>query len=213
MSLVSSDGGGHVAGLWVRFGEVDGETVIFASGEFDLTTAERMSRALELGSSLGGNRLMIDVTDLAFIDVAGLRLLASHHHRLVRQERAGIVIRGAARAVRRAFEIAGFAFLLEDSPVGLVQVPAAPAPGRDLDAARRIAGLSLRSMFAAYVALGGTAGLDEMAAYLGGGAEILDDHQRDVAAHAVNERLADLGRTECLLPYTADQRGARKARP
>lgn len=211
MSLASSDGGGHVAGLWVRFGEVDGETVVFASGEFDLTTAARMSRALELGSSLGGNRLVIDVTDLAFIDVAGLRLLASHHHRLVRQERGGIIVRGAVHAVRRAFDVGGFAFLLEDSRPGLA--PVAPAPGRDLDAGRRIAGLSLRSLFAAYVALGGTAGLEEMAAYLGGGTGMLDDHQRDVAAHAVNERLADLGRRECLLRYTADQRGPRKGRP
>ena len=41
-------------------------------------------------------------------------------------------------------------------------------------------------------ALGGTADFAGMVVHLGGSAEVLGAHQRDVAAHALNEGLADL---------------------
>lgn len=193
-------------GLWIRFGEVGGETVIFVSGELDMTTVAQMSRVLGPGRPVNGNRLVADVSGLVFIDAAGLRLLSTAHHGLTRQGRAGIVVRGARRAVRRAFDVAGFASLLEEPPDGdaMRLTPDAPGSGRALEAGRRAAGLSLTEMFTDYFALGGTAGFAEMAAYLAGGTETLDAHQRDVAAHAVNERLIELGCTEYLLPYAAD---------
>lgn len=192
--------------LWIRFGEVGGETVIFASGELDMTTVAQMSSALDRACRVDGSRLVADVSDLVFIDAAGLRVLSAAHRRLARQGRAGVVVRGARRAVRRAFELAGSASLLEESPdgdAGQLTRTAASGSGRALESGRRAAGLSLTKMFTDYFALGGTADLAEMAAYLAGDAETLDAHQRDVAAHAVNERLTELGCTEHLLPYAA----------
>jgi hypothetical protein len=65
----------------------------------------------------------------------------------------------------------------------------------------------------AYFALGGTGTLGEVGAVLAGMDDVLDGRQHDVAAHAVNERLVELGHQHRLLSYTSDQKrsGARFA--
>ena len=103
--------------------------------------------------------------------------------------------------------------MLDDSPSAGAQRHGSPrdaGPGWELEIGRRDADLSLKNMFVAYFALGGTADFRGMAAHLRGKAEVLDPHQRDVAAHAINERLTELGRTEYLLSYAADRRGSPK---
>ena len=76
--------------------------------------------------------------------------------------------------------------------------------GRDaVELARRDAGLSVAELFVAYFALGGAADHGQLAAYLNGDAEALDRHQRDIAVHALNERLGDVGRTDQLLSYVS----------
>ena len=64
---------------------------------------------------------------------------------------------------------------------------------------RRAARLSVTDLFVAYFALGGTADLAAMRAFLGGRDDALDAHQQDVAAYAVNERLVELGHRDRLL--------------
>ena len=174
--------------------EIDGATVLLVTGELDITATAQMSDALTTGCSLARDRLVVDVSGLAFIDIAGLRVLLSAHSRLLGQGRTGIVVRGASGCARRVFELTGFASLLDDSPPVVVQ-----EQGRELENGRQHAGLSLKALFVSYFALGGAADFAEMVAHLGGNAEVLDIHQRDVAAHALNERLADLGCTEHLL--------------
>jgi hypothetical protein len=58
---------------------------------------------------------------------------------------------------------------------------------------RRAARLSVTDLFVAYFGLGGTAKLGELRAFLAGMDDVLDGHQQDVAAHAVDERLVELG--------------------
>jgi hypothetical protein len=58
----------------------------------------------------------------------------------------------------------------------------------------------------AYFGLGGTAKLGELRAFLAGMDDVLDGHQQDVAAHAVDERLVELGHQDRLLSYTPGQR-------
>jgi anti-anti-sigma factor len=187
-----------------RLDEVDGVTVLFLTGELDLTAAGPLRAALATGCSLTEDRLAVDASGLAFMDLASLRDLLSAHSWLLGKGRAGITVRGAAGIVRRIFELTGFTSLLGDSP------PAdGPSPlrawesGRELEIGRQHAGLSLKDLFVAYFALGGTADFTEMVAHLDGNATVLDVHQRDVAAHALNERLADQGCTEHLLSYAA----------
>ena len=197
----------QTAELRFRIAEVDGVTVLLVAGDLDMTATAQMSDALTAGCSLAGDRLAVDISDLRFIDVAGLRVLLTAHNRLLGEGRAGIAVRGASGIVRRVFEFTGCTSLLDDSPpvAGQGQWPLrVSGSGRELENGRQHAGLSLKNLFVAYFALGGTADFAGMVAHLGGSAEVLDAHQRDVAAQAVNERLADLGCTEHLLSYAAD---------
>jgi len=200
-------GPGSSAELWFEFGEADGATVLFVTGELDMTAAARLSDALTTACSLAEDRLAVDVSDLAFMDLAGLRGLLSAHNRLLGKGRAGIIVRGASGVVRRIFELTGFTSLLGDSPPVAVQGHSPLGvweSRRELEIGRQYGDLSLTDLYVAYFALGGTADFAALAAHLRGSATVLDGHQRDVAAHALNERLADLGRTEHLLSYAAD---------
>jgi anti-sigma B factor antagonist len=197
-------GPGSPVGPRFRLDEADGVTVLFVTGELDMTAAADLRDALTAGCSRAEDRLTVDVSGLAFMDLAGLRGLLTAHSWLLSKGRAGITVRGASGMVRRIFELTGFTSLLGDSPPVAVHGHSslrAWESGRDLEIGRQHAGLSLRDLFVAYFALGGTADFAGMAAHLEGRATVLDAHQRDVAAHALNERLADQGCTEHLLSY------------
>jgi hypothetical protein len=106
--------------------------------------------------------------------------------------------------VRRVLELTGLLVLLDDrGPVDSSTGVAAEGGRGALELARRAAGLSVGDLFVAYFALGGAADRGQLAAYLDGDAEALDRHQRDIAVHAVNERLGDGGRTDQLLSCTS----------
>jgi hypothetical protein len=59
-------------------------------------------------------------------------------------------------------------------------------------------------LFVAYFALGGTAELADLSAFLAGYPAALDVHQRHLAVQAVNERLLDLGLADRLLSVSPD---------
>jgi anti-anti-sigma factor len=200
-------GPGSSADLRIQIDEVDGVTVLFLAGELDMTAAAQLSDALTTGCSLAKDRLAVDVSGLAFMDLAGLRGLLGAHRRLLGEGRGGIIVRGASGMVRRIFELTEFTSLLGYSAPAAVQGHSSFRvweSGRELEIGRQRADLSLKDLFVAYFALGGTADFAGMVAHLRGSAKVLDVHQRDVAAHALNERLADLGCTEHLLSYAAD---------
>jgi hypothetical protein len=60
-----------------------------------------------------------------------------------------------------------------------------------LDRGRRLAGLSMMDLWVAYIGLGGTMPETVVQGYLGGGPTPPREH--DLIAHAINERLADVG--------------------
>ena len=98
-----------------------------------------------------------------------------------------------------------FSTLLDDVSLSYSRgTVAADHWGGKLEAGRRDAGLSVVGLHVAYLALGGTAQCAELGAYLkGAGAGAMDRHQRDIAVHAVNERLIEVGRADSLLSYAA----------
>jgi hypothetical protein len=73
-----------------------------------------------------------------------------------------------------------------------------------LELARQAAGLSITDLFVAYFALGGTAGLSQLAGHLAGDPYALDDHQQQVAIHAVDEYLIDREQTDQLLSPSSE---------
>ena len=199
-------GGAGLAGFGVYIDEaLGGGCVVRVAGELDCATAGLMGEALLLASEMPGDRLVIDVSRLTFMGVAGLRVLLAADERLVTAGGGGLVVRGASGIVRRLFELTGFFGLLDDrDPQLRLSYSAAIGGGGDaLELARRDAGLSVADLFVAYFALGGAADHGQLVAYLNGDAEVLDRHQRDIAVHAVNEHLGDVGRTEQLLSYAS----------
>jgi hypothetical protein len=148
------------------------------------------------------------MSHLTFMGVAGLSVLVGAQYRLLGECRKGLVVRGASEILRRIVKLTELSFLLEDTD----SAGAAGAGschglrGRRLEVGRRAAGLSVTDLFVAYFGLGGTAKLGELRAFLAGMDDVLDGHQQDVAAHAVDERLVELGHQDRLLSYTPGQR-------
>ena len=110
---------------------------------------------------------------------------------------------GGVGVVRRVFELCGFSLLLDERVPSGLGGRASAVGGGEPDAARRRGGLSIAELFVSYVALGGTVDHGALAGYLSGVGAVLDGHQRDIAVHAVNERLGDVGRTDELLAYVS----------
>jgi anti-anti-sigma factor len=192
------------AGFDVYVGKGAGGAVVWVAGELDIATAGLMGDGLSLASVMRGNRLVVDVSRLIFMDAAGIRVLVAAHECLVAAGGDGLVIRGASGIVRRVFELTGLTVLLDDrKPVGSGCGVAADGGCWPLELARRAAGLSVGDLFVAYFALGGAADRGQLVAYLNGDGDALDRHQRDIAVHAVNERLGDVGRTDQLLSYAS----------
>jgi len=194
------------AGFGVYVGEgVGGADVVWVVGALDCATAGLLGDGMSLASVMPGDRLVVDVSRLTFMDAAGIGVLAGAHEGLVAGGGGGLVIRGASGIVRRVFELIGLTRWLLDArePVGSSPSVAADGECWALELARRAAGLSFADLYVAYFALGGAADLGQLVAYLNGDAEALDRHQRDIAVHAVNERLDDVGRTDRLLSYAS----------
>ena len=189
----------------VQVAEGDDGTVLRVAGELDFTVTALMDDALAGVRAVPGQYLILDASHLGFIDAAGVRLLSAADRRLRAGGGAGLAVRGAGRIVRRMFEIMQVTALIDDHPPTLGSAPAEiPQQAGKLDLARQAAGWSVTDLFVAYFALGGTAELGEVAAYLAGDPGALDVHQRDLAVQAVNERLLDLGRADRLLSFTLD---------
>jgi anti-anti-sigma factor len=195
---------------WARFGvhvdeTVDGGCVVRAVGELDSATAELMRDALSLASQIAGDRLVVvDLGGLTFMNVGGIRALFATHQRSVGAGGAGLVVRGASGIVRRLFELTGLTVLLMDrEPVSPSSDAAEDVQDSALELARRDAGLSVADLYVAYFALGGAADRGQLAAFLDGDAGALDRHQRDIAVHALNEHLIEVGRADQLLSYAS----------
>jgi anti-anti-sigma factor len=179
--------------------------IVEVVGELDFATAPLLDEVLSRDCALAIGRVVIDVSHLTFMGAAGLNVLLGAHYRLLGQCRQRLVVRGASGILRRVVELAELTFLLEDteSAGAASTVACQGSRGRTLEVGRRAAGLSIADLFVAYFALGGTANLSEVGAFLAGRDDVLDGHQHDVAAHAVNERLVELGHRDCLLSYVS----------
>ncbi len=84
----------------------DGEASISLSGELDLSGAQQLEARLEEVEREGPARLLIDLSDLAFIDSTGLRLLLQADAR-ARERGCELLLRGGQPSVQRVFEVTG----------------------------------------------------------------------------------------------------------
>ena len=82
-----------------------GVTTVRPAGELDIGTAPRLERAL-LEGRRAGDRVVLDLSGLQFIDSTGLRVIVQAVE-AARRGRWELRLRQGPRAVRRVFEIAG----------------------------------------------------------------------------------------------------------
>ena len=87
---------------------MDGPTALLrVEGELDAATAPVLEEALRRAANEGANeRLVLDFSNLTFVDSAGLSVLVAAHKRLQR-DGAELVVAAPSAAVRRLFDIAG----------------------------------------------------------------------------------------------------------
>lgn len=185
------------------------ETIVELAGELDLATVPLLREVLARDGAAAAGRVVVDVSHLTFMGAAGLTVLVEAHYGLLGECRDGLVVRGASGILRRVVELTELSFLLEDpQPTGAPSALSSQGflPGRTLEVGRRAAGLSVTDLFVSYFALGGTADLGGVRAFLSGNDDALDAHQRDVATHVVNEQLVELGHRDRLLSYASDHK-------
>ena len=84
---------------------VDGAVVVSLVGELDLYNAHVVRERLAAATNDGGERLVVDLSDVTFIDSTGLGVLVEARSRLANR-RAFVVVAPGVEA-RRALEISG----------------------------------------------------------------------------------------------------------
>jgi anti-anti-sigma factor len=82
-----------------------GVRTVRPAGELDIGTAPKLERAL-LEDRVAGDRVVLDLADLEFIDSTGLRVIV-HAAAAAEQGRWELRLRHGRPAVRRVFEISG----------------------------------------------------------------------------------------------------------
>ena len=186
--------------------EAEGLLVLHLAGELDIAAAAEMRRASLLARSQWHRRLAVDMSDVSFMDARGLASLMELNDELNLDGGPRLSVRGAAGIVRRIFQLTNMAFLLDDAERTVDESAIAtnqrPTCG-DLASTRFETGISVQELYVGYVALGGTATFSDMVAHLRQPTGAFDIHQQDVAIHALNERLTDLGREDRLLSYAS----------
>lgn len=85
----------------------NGTVVVAATGEVDLHTSSQLGRALEELAAEGVRRVVVDLSDVTFVDSTGLHALLCGARQLERENGELIVVVPDPK-VRRVFEITGF---------------------------------------------------------------------------------------------------------
>lgn len=101
-----TDGTSRFGFLELRSERNDDEQVIALAGELDLDGSERVSQELQLAEATDVRRIVMDLSNLEFIDSSGIRLILAADARSPRDRL--VLVRGK-RAVHRVFELTGVA--------------------------------------------------------------------------------------------------------
>lgn len=102
---------GHEPPLQIDVSAHGAKVTVIVAGELDITTATSMSRRLMAIGAAHPERLVLDLSGLAFIDVGGARALDETYKALTNE--CPIIVRQPRPSVRKIFELTG---LMEMSP-------------------------------------------------------------------------------------------------
>ena len=93
--------------LRIRVRSEDSTLTLYVAGEVDLANAETLSKELEAIAGGEGARLVIDPSELEFIDSTGIAVLVAAHRKLEDADADLRLVRSRASAVCRVLEITG----------------------------------------------------------------------------------------------------------
>jgi anti-sigma B factor antagonist len=108
-----------------RARSVGSSVVIEVAGEVDLATAPELERAIELNSN-AAERVVIDLTDAAFVDSSALQVLVTSREWLAGQAIVMSVVVPTSSIVYRPFEIASLVETLNVLPKVEDALPTTP---------------------------------------------------------------------------------------
>jgi len=108
MANVDADGCSSIS---VQTRAEGGTPVVSLSGELDLTNAERVKSAIGDMITAGTERLVVELSELEFMDSSGLALLASFARKVPEVE-----LRDPSPIVRRLIDLTGLAEILNVTP-------------------------------------------------------------------------------------------------
>ena len=84
----------------------EGTVIVALTGEVDLSSVSVLERELEHLSDIGARRIVIDATDLTFIDASGIAALVVARRTFV-ERGGGLDVYNADPVVRRTLDITG----------------------------------------------------------------------------------------------------------
>jgi stage II sporulation protein AA (anti-sigma F factor antagonist) len=90
---------------------VDGHAVVLARGEIDPSTAEQFASSIDAAFTQAP-RVVVDMSDVSFMDSTGIRALVQAFHRSGQNHEA-LVIRSPSEPIRRLLTITGLDEVLE----------------------------------------------------------------------------------------------------
>lgn len=101
----------------LAFDRREGVLVARVSGEIDISTADEVQEAIleEAGSAIDGG-LVVDLSDVGFLDSSGVRLLFSLHRVLTEQGRPMALVVPEASRIRSVLSIVDIARVVWLSP-------------------------------------------------------------------------------------------------
>lgn len=108
----------HVAGLKVQITRRRGEHVVRVRGDLDAATAPTLQASLVETVEKARTRIVIDLTDVPFIDSSGLGALVAVRKRALERD-VPVVLRSPHDRVRMVLEVTGLAgkvFAVEGAP-------------------------------------------------------------------------------------------------
>lgn len=92
--------------LEILLGGDDGEAIVSVRGEVDVVTVGQLRAVLQPLAVAGPGRIVVDVSEVSFIDSTGLGVLVGALER-TRGRGAELVLRGPGASTRKILEITG----------------------------------------------------------------------------------------------------------
>ena len=102
------DGTRRFGVLELRSERSDGDHVIALDGELDLAGAERVTQELRSAEASDARRIILDLSNLEFIESSGIRLIVAAGARS-RMDGARLALIRGPRSVHRVFELTAVA--------------------------------------------------------------------------------------------------------